>query len=227
MPENREWLAELFEARLLSLGPESVLDVGCGTGELVAALAARGVPARGIEPDPKKADAAREARRAVELGSAECLDLADGSQGWVTLRHVPHHLSDPRAALAEAWRVARAGVLVAEPWFDDGVPSQRLARELDRFLKRLDRARGEHHADVLASGEVLALLPAEGERRIECHVRLGTLRPEVLEQDLEEARGGRELGSEEQDLVAAFRRATRAGRVSLPGTVIVTAWKPT
>ena len=130
MDANHRLLASIFSDRLLALHPRSVLDVGCGAGLLLERCRAADVRAVGIEPR-------------FESLHAGALPFANASFDWVTMRHVPHHLEHPRAAFAEAWRVARTGLLIAEPWYDPTVPSQHTALAADRWLKRQDRRRGK------------------------------------------------------------------------------------
>ena len=78
----------------------SVLDLGAGAGEFVAALVKRGYAARGIEPS---ADFAAFARKhyAVDVAQGYWQDLKPESGRFdaVTMHHVLEHLSDPCAAV--------------------------------------------------------------------------------------------------------------------------------
>jgi ubiquinone/menaquinone biosynthesis C-methylase UbiE len=94
-----------------------VLDVGCGTGRLAAALAERGAKVWGVEPS---AEMLAQARTAVgpgvglKQGSAEELPFKDGWFDRAVLRLVVHLVDRPRA-FAELRRVLAPGgrVLVA------------------------------------------------------------------------------------------------------------------
>ncbi len=164
MEINRRLLRDHALHRLGRCRPTSVLDVGCGNGDLLAACRDAGWSACGLEPRPGDLTRARIAGLAVVAGDAVRLPFPAGGVDWVVMRHVPHHLPDLRAALSEAWRVARSGLLLAEPWYDESDPGQRAALAIDTFLKRLDRRRGMFHADVLGAQELLALLPASPTR---------------------------------------------------------------
>ncbi|MEM8589007.1 MAG: class I SAM-dependent methyltransferase [Pseudomonadota bacterium] len=105
-------------ARLLRLTPiadRTVIDVGCGLGGLVRALAAQGATAIGVEISAEKvADADAQPKVGNEryvLGTGEQLPAEDGSADLITyvfsLHHVPVDLQ--AAALAEAQRVLRPG----------------------------------------------------------------------------------------------------------------------
>ena len=138
---QREWLRlfDRFVLRLIELEPESVLDVGCGRGVLVNQLSQAGILATGIDPQAPGNDPQ------IIRGDVEQLPFGAGDFEWVTLRHVPHHLSDLPAALRECVRVARKGLLIAEPWFDLSDPVQQIAERWDRWWKRQHERNGSVH----------------------------------------------------------------------------------
>lgn len=90
-----------------------LLDVGCGTGALVAAARAAGLDAMGVEPDPEMA-----ALAGSSLGSevvvARLPDLPHADDGFdaVTANFVLNHVDDPRAGARELARVAAPGGVV-------------------------------------------------------------------------------------------------------------------
>ena len=108
----------LLEAAELGEGTR-VLDLGCGTGSLVAMLKRRHPSARvsAIDPDPKALARARakleSAGSAVdfEQGFADALPYADGAFDRVLSSLMIHHLTAPEkdAALREAFRVLAPG----------------------------------------------------------------------------------------------------------------------
>jgi ubiquinone/menaquinone biosynthesis C-methylase UbiE len=100
----------------------SILDVGCGTGEDVLALArlcAPGGQVTGIDANPQMI--AESWRRLGTTGlpavfrvaSAESLPFADDTFDGVRTDRVLQHVADPRTALAEMVRVTRAGGAIA------------------------------------------------------------------------------------------------------------------
>ena len=98
-----------------------MLDIGCGTGNLLLALGRErsDVELVGLDPDPRAlARAARKAHRAGvavswRQGFAEELPYPDGSVDSVFSSLMLHHLHDKDALLAEVRRVLRPdGLLV-------------------------------------------------------------------------------------------------------------------
>jgi SAM-dependent methyltransferase len=92
-----------------------VLDLGCGSGELLALLADAGARVAGADVAAGMVTLARQAAPAadVRVASAEALPWAGGTFDVVTAVNVLHVADDPGAALAEAVRVATPGGLVA------------------------------------------------------------------------------------------------------------------
>jgi SAM-dependent methyltransferase len=225
-PTHHEELAGRFAERLLALRPSSVLDVGCGAGYVLGRCRDAGIVAFGLEARAERLPEGA-GELSLLLGDATRLPLCDGSVDWVTLRHVPHHLEDPRSALAEAWRVARCGVLVAEPWFDPHEPSQVCALDADRWLKRQDRARGKHHAENHTAAELLAMLPERPARAtIEAYTALRAHSLEELEALAARSVGERALDGDDAREWERHRERAASGRLTDNGTLIVCAWKP-
>ncbi len=149
-----------FFDRLVALRPASILDIGCGAGRLLARCRDADINARGIDPDQSRIDEASAAGLAAALGDAESLPFAAREFDWAILHMVLHHLRDPAAALAEAARVCRSGILIAEPWYDRSIPSQQRGARLDEWSKRLDRRMERVHRAGLSAEEIAASLAA-------------------------------------------------------------------
>jgi len=119
-----------------------ILDVGCGTGALLAALASSCPGARlaGVDLSPEMlAIAAAKLGGAAELreAGAEALPFADAEFDIVVSTSVFHYLRDPHAALAEMKRVLRpGGEAVVTDWCDDFVA----CRVCDAFLRIFNRS---------------------------------------------------------------------------------------
>jgi ubiquinone/menaquinone biosynthesis C-methylase UbiE len=94
-----------------------ILDVGCGTGRLLAQVRAVAPTATlvGLDRSAGMTQAARRARPDLLLarGSAEVLPYADGRFDAVMTTISFHHWSDKAAALTEVFRVLRPGGLFA------------------------------------------------------------------------------------------------------------------
>lgn len=97
------------------LGPQRVLDVGCGTGMTLRWLSQQGHQVTGVEPSWELVRYARRnlpERIAVHHGFAEDLPFSDNEFDTVTLITTLEFVENPRAALAEACRVASRHVLI-------------------------------------------------------------------------------------------------------------------
>ena len=89
------------------------LDVGCGTGRALPALAAAVGPGGrviGVDCTPQMLDQARTRTcTGLVLADARRLPVADAAAGVVFAAGLLHHLPDPAAGLAELARVTRPG----------------------------------------------------------------------------------------------------------------------
>ncbi|MPY65769.1 class I SAM-dependent methyltransferase [Deinococcus sp. SDU3-2] len=127
----------------LEAGP--LLDVGCGTGTLLALARSRFPGARLIGAEPSAGMRGVAARTLADQGvtlldcPAEALALPDASVGALTCLNVLHYLADPAAALREWRRVLRpGGTLVLQDYVPNALPGfARLAALNDRELVRV------------------------------------------------------------------------------------------
>lgn len=97
----------------------SVLDVGCGRGELLAELAQRGCTVRGVEINPALVEACRASGLTVDAGAAEQLPIASESHDAIVCSVVLPY-TDERKAVAEWARVLRPGGVVLATYHGTG-----------------------------------------------------------------------------------------------------------
>jgi SAM-dependent methyltransferase len=117
LPVDR-WRAQpdAVERRLLARLPDPVLDVGCGPGRLVAALAAAGRPALGV--DPSAAAVAEARRQGAPVLTRSVFSRLPGEGRWGAVLLLDGNVGiggDPEALLRRAVGLLRSGgVVVAE-----------------------------------------------------------------------------------------------------------------
>ena len=108
--------ADALERALLAAVPDPVLDIGCGPGRIVAALAGAGRLALGVDTSPVAIAAAT--RRRVPALRRSVFDPLPGERRWGTVLLLDGNLGiggDPVALLARAASLLRpGGVVVAE-----------------------------------------------------------------------------------------------------------------
>lgn len=104
----REMASRLGEPRF------SLLDVGCGRGELLAAASREEIPAIGLEPSEAMASYARESYGVEVLSTTieEFIESTDQLFDAVTLSGVLEHVHDPDSVVACVKRLLRPGGLV-------------------------------------------------------------------------------------------------------------------
>ncbi|MFP5284221.1 MAG: class I SAM-dependent methyltransferase [Thermoanaerobaculia bacterium] len=158
--------------RRLGLRPtDRVLDVGCGTGAMLAFLAARVKPTAGWHGVDVSESFLSFARRLISrrgfaghihfaAGSAQALPYADGSFEVVLSSHVLHHVPAEQlpGIFAEAYRVLRPGG-ISLWWAFDRKP---IPEEQEKVLRVLGRAR--------APEEIMRNLFFHTRREIEEHL---------------------------------------------------------
>jgi SAM-dependent methyltransferase len=122
--------------------PGRGLNVGCGRGDLAAALASRGWAMSGIEPSPSACRAAAARGIAVRCGTLATVALEAEAYEAVVFRHSLEHISQPVTALTFARESLVSGglVLVTVPNFGSWQ-----ARRLARFWFHLDVPRHRVH----------------------------------------------------------------------------------
>jgi SAM-dependent methyltransferase len=225
--EQRMWWYRALHARLLDAlaGMHGrVLDAGCGTGGLLAVLAARrpDLDLVGLEWAQPAAERARQkSKAAVVCGSVNALPIARASfDAAIAADLLCHAAVDPRAALSELRRVLRPGgrLVVNMPAY------QWLLSAHDRRV---------HNVRRLTAPATAALLRDAGFTRVRARYWNGLLLPAMVVQRKLLARG------ESASDVAPFPpwlnavlhgmiEAERALRLILPagGSVMATAETP-
>jgi SAM-dependent methyltransferase len=108
----RDWLepAQAADERLLRRAAGPVLDVGCGPGRHVRALAVRGVPALGLDVSVAAVDHARALGTRVHHGSV--FDVVPDAGAWRTALLLDGNLgigADPAALLARVGELLAPG----------------------------------------------------------------------------------------------------------------------
>jgi len=142
------------------VAPRTVLEIGCGDGALLAALAARGIGETldGVELSAQAAAQARArgvpSARRIAVFDGVHVPAEDGAYDLAILSHVVEHVPDPAPLLAEAVRVARH-VLVEVPLEDN--------RSAARPAIRVEAAR-IGHVHAFAREDVHALCAGAGLR---------------------------------------------------------------
>jgi ubiquinone/menaquinone biosynthesis C-methylase UbiE len=140
-PPDAEFLDALIERGSL-LEARRVLDVGCGTGSLIAELAARGVRTFGVDTSAEMLEIARRKapRAGLKLAGAERLPFKDSSFERVTFVLSVHLVDRPRA-FAEARRVLTSEGRLAIATFTDGHFELFYLNRFFPSLEAIDRAR--------------------------------------------------------------------------------------
>ena len=87
-----------------------ILEAGCGTGRVVAALQACGYTVEGIDYAADTIQRVHQADSSLDVreGDIFAIDRPDGYYAaYISLGVLEHHIDGPQAALKEAWRVLR------------------------------------------------------------------------------------------------------------------------
>ncbi len=117
------------------LAPSSILEVGCGEGYMLDALARGGVTAKlhGVDfSEPAIADARARLGERAELEARDARELADDGRQFdlVMMLEVLEHIPDPAQMLPILERLTRGHLLLSVPW--------------EPMFRGLNMARGKH-----------------------------------------------------------------------------------
>jgi SAM-dependent methyltransferase len=119
-PTSRDWARPLYERVLSGLPSGStLLDLGCGPGELARLAVDRGLVVTGVDSDPSAVAAAagRVPEAEFQVGDAHELDAPDGTVDTIAAVQLITHVADPLRVLREAARVVRPdGTVVVTVW---------------------------------------------------------------------------------------------------------------
>lgn len=222
---------------------DRILDLGCGTGSLAFALAARGEPKAIIGIDISQAyvaharEQARDRRLSFHVGNAASLDWPDGSVDRCYSLLALNFVQPPAAALAEMRRVTRpGGTVAAAVWdFAGGLTYQRLFWDTAAARDpQAATARDRHYAAALVwPGELEAAFEGAGAR----DVSASSLTMRMVYADfadywepIADAQGPVGDYVKQLDaaslaaLASAVRSAYLAGRPDGPRSMTATAW---
>jgi SAM-dependent methyltransferase len=211
---------------------DTVLDVACGPGLVVAAFAGIARRATGIDLVPEMIECARAvlaeqkiANARLLVGDAARLPFGDGEFTVVTCRYAFHHFIDPARVAKEMARVCAPGGRLA---LVDVVTTREKAAAYDR----LERLRDPSHVRALTLEELLALAEAGGlvrlrrqfnslEVEVEALLRVSFPAPgdaakvrELLTEDLGHDRLGVGVHRKGTELYLAYPIALVVGEVS-------------
>jgi len=112
MPDPEAYLEDVID---MYPAGSTILDAGCGNGELVMKLDRKGMSVIGVDQSREMLSKARKKIAAdcsvcnveLRLGSAEHLPIADSSVDGIIAHMLLHHLSEPSEFFKEASRVCK------------------------------------------------------------------------------------------------------------------------
>jgi len=240
------WSGRLAEELIAFAGvtaSDRVLDVGCGTGSLALALAARAEPATivGIDIAPPyiayASARSSDPRLTFFVGNAVSMDFPAASFDRADSLLALNFMSDPTSALAQMRRTVRlGGMIAAAVWdFPGGLVYQRIFWDTAAALDpEADRARSRHFsAPLMRTGELAEAFEATGLSDV--HAASLTIRIEYADfadywEPIRNAQGPvgdyvKRLPPDQLETLAkAVQRAYLSGAPDGPRSMAATAW---
>jgi SAM-dependent methyltransferase len=167
-----------------AIGARTVLEIGAGTGNYTAAIAARGFEITAGDRSAPMIDRGRaKARARWMIFDALNLPFKDGCVDAAVGVNVLHHLGEPAAALAELRRVVRTGAVLqavvrenlATLWYRHYFP------EIDRILMPIHPPLGALIGAFLRAGfDSVTAAPVLYSGRADLTFESASSRPELL-----------------------------------------------
>ena len=129
---------------------ERIVEIGCGTGVLLAELTAHGFRAAGVEPDADRVGLCRAAGLTVFQGAAEHLPLENECCDCAIMECV-YSLCEPEPARAELLRVLHPGgtLLLADLFAERSLPADATRAALVGRLSTKAQLETEFEKDFL------------------------------------------------------------------------------
>lgn len=127
----------------------SLLDIGCGAGHFLEMFHDGGLDVTGIDKNEAMLEKAQErlgSRAALRVGDAAHLPFEDDEFDYVSIITALECMDERKEALAEAFRVAQRGVVIA---YLNSWSVYRQEHRLSRAWKRLKKARNTAKTDLL------------------------------------------------------------------------------
>jgi SAM-dependent methyltransferase len=146
-------------------GSRTLLDVGCGRGDLAASWIGAGWRVLGIEPSPQAASTARQQGAEIVGATLSTVSLTPQSLDAVVFRHSLEHVTEPRSDLQRVHAALRPGGRLAvivpnwgswqrrafgQYWFPLELPRHRTHFTADGLAAAIGAA-GFEHVDVRAA----------------------------------------------------------------------------
>jgi ubiquinone/menaquinone biosynthesis C-methylase UbiE len=162
---------QLLLDMLKPLQGESVLDIGCGTGELLRQFVDMGLQATGLDPSPYMLDiTVKNLGNRVDLyrGFGEDLPFDDNSFNYAIFSTTLEFIENPRKAIEESCRVAKDQIFIGalNRYAIRGV-QRRLKGNLQscKILRSLGTKENRPKHSGTSSGFMAHSLPATGSHR--------------------------------------------------------------